>query len=155
MHYLHILSPSHLDCSVGQTSRCGMVPPPSCANPNPTQTDGIGCFCPTDMLIKADGTCVMPANCVGQFIVNGITVQSWIKMCTFTLHTHFDSPLDCPTDQAARYSKTPGPTCDNPSPAEDQTESFRCFCPDGMLIKTNGSCVLPNGCIGEVQYTHI
>ena len=60
-------------------------------------------------------------------------------------------PLDCPADQTARYSKMPGPTCDNPNPAEDQTESFRCFCPDGMFIKADGSCVLPNGCIGEVQ----
>ena len=48
-----------------------MVPPPNCTNPNPsTQTDGVDCFCPDGMLIREDGTCALPANCIGQFIAN-------------------------------------------------------------------------------------
>ena len=29
-------------------------------------------------------------------------------------------------------------------------ESFRCFCPDGMFIKADGSCVALDDCIGKV-----
>ena len=63
---MHILPPSSLDCSADQTSGCGMVPPLSCANPNPTQTDGVGCFCPDGMLINENGSCVVPNDCIGE-----------------------------------------------------------------------------------------
>lgn len=53
-----------LNCSADQTSGCGVVPPPSCANPNPTQTDGVGCFCPDGMLINENGSCVVPNDCI-------------------------------------------------------------------------------------------
>ena len=66
VNLMHILPPSSLDCSADQTSGCGMVPPPSCDNPNPTQTDGVGCFCPDGMLIKADNSCVLPNTCIGE-----------------------------------------------------------------------------------------
>ena len=54
------------DCPANQTSGCGMVPPPSCANPHLTQTDGVGCFCPDGMLIKANDLCVLPNTCIGE-----------------------------------------------------------------------------------------
>lgn len=67
-------------------------------------------------------------------------------MTTFTPLT----PVDCPAGQTARFSKTPAPTCQSPVPEEDQMESFRCFCPDGMFIKADGSCVALDDCIGKV-----
>ena len=72
---LHILSPSPLDCSAGQTAGCGMVPAPSCDDPNPTQTAGVGCFCPMGMVAKADGTCVTLENCIGQSLLNYVTAN--------------------------------------------------------------------------------
>ena len=59
------------------------------------------------------------------------------------------APVDCPVGRTPRISRSPAPTCDNPSPAEDQTEMLRCFCPDGMVIKEDDSCVLLDDCIGE------
>ena len=67
-------------------------------------------------------------------------------MTTFTPLT----PVDCPAGQTARFSKTPAPTCQSPVPEEDQMELFRCFCPDGMFIKADGSCVTLDDCIGKV-----
>ena len=70
-HYLYVFFSFFPECPAGQTSGCGMVPPPNCTNPNPsTQTDGVDCFCPDGMLIREDGTCALPANCIGQFIAN-------------------------------------------------------------------------------------
>ena len=70
------------------------------------------------------------------------------------LHTLSPSPTDCPAGQTARFSKSPGPTCDDPNPAEELTEMFKCFCPDGMVIKADGTCVLPANCIGQLNAWH-
>ena len=104
------------------------------------------------MLIKADGTCVLPANCIGQCYVTiincaSLETRSWVMVCA--LHLLYSHALlltpDCPAGQTASPSKALAPTCTNRNPPEDQPEMLRCSCPAGMLIKGD-TCVLPDDC---------
>ena len=100
-------------------------------------------MCPASKLYRS-------VKCVMQCCYNNT-----FEYVPIILHTLSPSPTDCPAGQTPRFSKSPGPTCENPNPAEEQTESFKCFCPDGMLIKMDGSCVLPVDCIGRGNTLHV